>query len=198
MESYFSIFLLISVITISAIEDLRRQKIPNMVTFPTMVMALGIHFIEAGPDGFLFGLGGLALGMVIFLVPYTFGGMGAGDVKLMGAIGAILGAKAIFITSIMVIIIGGVYGLILLAMSPRHMTSFVRRWWLTAKTFARTLRFIPIPPDKAEKQPVLKYAIPIALGTMGYMAMQYTGYDLFPELLGIKFSLFSIAQGGTW
>ncbi len=46
------------------------------------------------------------------------GGMGAGDVKLMGALGAIFGAKGIIITSILVILAGGVYGLILYALNP--------------------------------------------------------------------------------
>jgi prepilin peptidase CpaA len=191
---FFFIVLLASAITISVIEDLRRRKIPNLVTFPTMVLALAYHSLSSGLDGFLFSAGGLASGIGFFLIPYMLGGMGAGDAKLMGAVGAIFGAKGIVIASIMVILVGGVYGVILFAMNPRDTTSFLRRLWITFKTFFLTAQFIPIPPGKDDKQHVLRYAVPIALGTLGYMLMEITGYDLFPELLGDKFNILSIAM----
>jgi prepilin peptidase CpaA len=191
---FFLIGLLASAITSSVIEDLRRSKIPNLVTFPTMVLAVAYHSYSNGFGGFLFSAGGLFLGIGLFIIPYTLGGMGAGDAKLMGAAGAIFGPKGILIASIMVILAGGVYGLILFAINPKYTTSFLRRSWLTLKTFFVTLKFIPIPPGAGEKLPVLRYAVPIALGTLGYMFMKITGYDLFPELLGDKFEIFSIAM----
>jgi hypothetical protein len=107
--------------------------------------------------------------------------------------------KGILIASIMVILAGGVYGLILMALNPRYAASFLKRIWMTLKTLVLTRQFILIPPDKDTPQPVLKYAIPIAIGTLGYMLMLITGYDLFPELLGDQFKMFSIAlsKGGT-
>ncbi len=57
-----------------------------------------------------------------------------------------------------------------------------------------TRQFILMPPGEDEKMPVLRYAVPIALGALGYMFMKITGYDLFPELLGDKFQIFSIAM----
>jgi prepilin peptidase CpaA len=191
---FFFIVLLASAITISVIEDLRRQKIPNLVTCPTMVLALAYHSISNGFEGFLFSTGGLFLGIGLFIVPYMLGGMGAGDAKLMGAAGAIFGPKDILVASIMVILAGGVYGIILLAINPRYTFSLLKRSWLTLKTFFLTHQFILIPPNIGEKLPVLRYAVPIALGTMGYMLMKITGYDLFPELLGDKFEIFSIAM----
>jgi prepilin peptidase CpaA len=191
---FFFIALMTSAITISVIEDLRRSKIPNLVTYPTMVLALAYHSLSTGFDGFLFSAGGLFLGIGLFLIPYMLGGMGAGDAKLMGAAGAVFGPKGILIASIMVILAGGVYGLILFAINPRYTASFLRRCWLTLKTFIVTFKFLPIPPGATEKLPVLRYAVPIALGTLGYTVMKITGYDLFPELLGDKFEIFSIAM----
>lgn len=191
---FFLIILLTSAITISVIEDLKRQKIPNLVTFPTMVLALVYHSLTAGLDGLLLSAGGLAVGMGLFIVPYIMGGMGAGDVKLMAATGAIFGPMGILITSIMVVTAGGVYGLILMAVNPGYTASFLKRQWLALKTFLLTLQFNLIPPAKNENRPVLKYAIPIALGALGYMYMKITGYDLFPELIGDQFRIFSIAM----
>ena len=191
--------LIASAITVSVIEDLRRQKIPNLVTLPTMVLALAWHTLDAGLHGFLFSAGGLAVGMGLFMLPYVLGGMGAGDVKLMGATGAILGPKGILIASILVILAGGVYGLVLFALHPRYTFSFLKRFWTTAKTFVVARQFIPIPSDQSESIPVLRYAVPIALGVFGYMAMQITEYDLFPEILGDNFKMLSIglSKGGS-
>ena len=84
----FPVILLISAITVSVVEDVRRQKIPNLVTFPTMVIALIYYGISSGLNGLFFSAGGLASGMGFFMILYVMGGMGAGDVKLMGASGA--------------------------------------------------------------------------------------------------------------
>jgi prepilin peptidase CpaA len=191
---FFFIILLASAITISVIEDLRRLKIPNLVTYPTMVLALVYHSYLRGIDGFFFSAGGLFLGIGLFVVPYLLGAMGAGDAKLMGAAGAIFGPKGILIASIMVILAGGLYGIILFAMNPRYTVSFLRRSWTTIMTFFLTRQVLLIPPGIDVKLPVLRYAVPIAVGTLGYMIMKVTGYDLFPELLGDQFQLFSIAM----
>ena len=163
-----------------------------------MVLALACHTLSAGLNGFLFSLGGLGVGLALFIIPYAMGGMGAGDVKLMMAVGATVGPKGTLVTSILVILCGGVYGLILFALNPRYAASFCRRLWTALKTLVLTFQIILIPPDPAEKRPVLRYAVPIAIGTLAYMLMQITGYDFFPALLGNKFTMFSIARGGTW
>lgn len=190
----FLIILMTSAITIAVVEDLRRMKIPNLVTFPTIVMALAYQSLAAGLNGFLFSAGGLAVGLGIFIVPYVLGGMGAGDVKLMGAIGAIVGAKGIIIASLLVILVGGGYGLVLYALNPRYTTALLKRLWMALQMFVFTRQLILMPPADDNKMPSLRYAVPIALGAGGYMIMKITGYDLFPELLGNHFQIFSIAM----
>jgi prepilin peptidase CpaA len=189
---YFLIILATVALAVAVIEDLRRQKIPNFVTFPTMALAAAYSSSAYGLEGFLFSIGGLTLGIVFFIVPYIMGGMGAGDVKLMGAAGAIFGPKGIILASIMVFLIGGAYGLLLMLITPGYTSSFLRRQWSTLKTFMLTKQIILAPPSFDENRPVLKFAVPIALGSMGFMYMKVFGYDLFPELLGDKFMIFSI------
>lgn len=189
--NYYLIILMAIAMAISIIEDIRRLKIPNWVTFPTMLSALAYHSFSHGVEGLLFSAGGLAVGIGIFIIPYLMGVMGAGDAKLMGAAGAIVGLKGIIIASILVILVGGVYGIILFALNPRCAVSFSIRIWTTIKTFVLTGQFIIIPPGKEEKQPVLRYAIPIAIGTLSYLAMEVNGYDLFAQFFGFHFSIFS-------
>jgi prepilin peptidase CpaA len=56
----------------------------------------------------------LFLGLIIFLLPFILGGMGAGDVKLVAGIGAIKGAKFIFIDSLGIGVIGGIISLFIM------------------------------------------------------------------------------------
>ncbi len=191
----FPVILLISACTVSVVEDLRRQKIPNLVTFPTMVLALIYHGISSGLSGFFFSAGGLALGMGFFMIPYLMGGMGAGDVKLMGATGAIFGPMGITTASILVFFAGGLYGLVLFALNPKYTLSFVKRLWTTINLFIVTWQFIPIPQEEGVKQPVLKFAIPIAAGALGYMTMKMTGTILF-RCWVIIFTI-ALFNGGT-
>ncbi len=102
---------LIIVLIISSVTDLYQRRIPNLVTWPAVLMALLIYFLIGGLDGVLFSLGGLAFGFVIFLLPYLMGGMGAGDVKLMCAVGSVLGFRHTIGAFLFIAIVGGVMAL---------------------------------------------------------------------------------------
>ena len=94
------------VLIAAAIYDFRYQKIPNVLTFPTMIIALAYFGVTRGLEGFLFSAGGLGLGIAILIIPYLMGGMGAGDVKLLGAAGAVLGPLGIFNAFVLTAFIG--------------------------------------------------------------------------------------------
>ena len=64
--------------------------------------------------GLLQGILGMFAGLAIFFLPFAMGGMGAGDVKLMGAIGALMGWKFSVMTALYSAIVGGVMVLIYL------------------------------------------------------------------------------------
>jgi prepilin peptidase CpaA len=162
---------------IAVVQDLRFQKIPNLVTYPTMSIALVYHFVTNRLDGLLFSAGGLTVGIAIFILPYIMGGMGAGDAKLMGAVGTILGPKGVFIAALFTAVIGGVYALILLLISRRFLKGLISRHATTLKTFVMTRQFIPIPAAKDEKKPKLCYGIAIALGTLLYVFLELSGYN---------------------
>lgn len=177
------VFLIIflSIILIAAVvNDLRFQKIPNLLTYPAMAVALGCHVVMNGLDGLLFSAGGLAMGIAVFILPFLMGGMGAGDAKLMGAAGAVLGARGVFIAFLFTAITGGVYALILLLIKRQHFKGFFTRQAATLKTFIFTKQFILIPGDEDEKQPRLCYGIAIALGTMFSVFLEFSGYYRFP------------------
>jgi prepilin peptidase CpaA len=171
----FLFILLISILIVAAVIDIRVKKIPNLITFPTMVFGLVYYGVTNGWDGLLFSLGGLALGITIFFILYLMGGMGAGDVKLMGAVGAIIGSKGILLTAFFSAIVGGVYALIVLIFNIEYLKDLVKRSYITIKSFVFTKQFIPIPSDKPEEKPKLCYGVAIAIGTFSYLILEAYG-----------------------
>ena len=74
-----------------SIFDLRERRIPNFIVFPAALLGLALSLIFKGWEGLGFGLKGLAVGFALLFVPYLVGGMKAGDVKFLAAIGAFVG-----------------------------------------------------------------------------------------------------------
>ena len=179
VDIYSAIFLS-GVLIVAAANDLRFQKIPNLLTYPAMAVALVYHFMMNGLDGLLFSTAGLALGIAILIIPYLMGGMGAGDAKLMGAVGAILGAGGVFIAFLFTAITGGVYALIVVLTKRQHFKGFFTRQAATLKTFIFTKQFIPIPGEQNEKKPKLCYGIAIAIGTLFSVFLEFSGFYTFP------------------
>src|SRR5579859_2753636 len=90
--------ILVTVLAIAAVTDLRKRRIPNMLTFPALGFGILLNSAFAGVDG-LKSSGEAALLAIAVLLPlYMFKGMGAGDVKLMAAIGALKGPEFLIYT----------------------------------------------------------------------------------------------------
>jgi prepilin peptidase CpaA len=169
---------LCGILIVSAGIDFNKQKIPNLITYPSMVIALSYHGFTRGADGLLFSLAGLAVGIGIFLVPYLMGGMGAGDAKLMGAVGAVIGAKGVFYATLCIALVGGIYALVLILAHRAHFAGFFKRQLTTFWTFILTRKYIPDPIQNAQNRPKLCYGLAIALGTGLYMFLHQSGYKI--------------------
>ena len=156
---------LIIVLLIAAITDILYKKIPNWLTYPVMVVATVYHMNVGGLGGFLFSIEGVAVGIAVLMVIYLMGGTGAGDVKLMGAMGALLGPKGVFIAFLFTSFVGGIYAVVLL-ITHGSLRETVKRYWAILKSFILTKDFVYVPPSEREKKPRLRYGVAIALGTL--------------------------------
>ena len=160
-----AVFLLIITLVLAVANDLRFHKIPNWLTYPAMACGVFLHTATGGIEGFLFGIEGIGVGIGILIVPYAMGGMGAGDAKLMGAVGSLLGPKSVFVAFLFTAMIGGIYAFFLLILRG-FFTKTLGRYAATLKTFVCTKQFIYIPPSKDKNRPKLYYGVAIALGTL--------------------------------
>jgi prepilin peptidase CpaA len=171
-------FIILCVLLLAAtFTDLKSQRIPNYLTIPGMIIALTLYSIINGFDGFLFSLKGMAVGIGIFLIPYMLGCMGAGDAKLMGAVGAFMGAKGVFGTFLLTAVIGGVYALLIVFIFRAQFKGFFRDLWQRSLIFLATHENLPGTDDGHPRRPKLCYGLAIAFGTVSYMVINYLGYN---------------------
>lgn len=91
--------------------DLKQRKILNAVLFPAAILAFFLHLVGQGGAGALFWLKGTLAGMGLLFIPFVLGGIGAGDVKLLGVVGSFKGAFFAFQTFLCGALIGGLFAL---------------------------------------------------------------------------------------
>ena len=168
MTDYFILFVLIPVLVIASLIDIRSLRIPNWLTYSAFIIGISYFTIMKGYEGFIFSLGGAAAGFGLLILPYMIGGTGAGDVKLMGAIGSFLGAHGVFAVFILSCILGGAYALFLLAAKGLLLGTF-KRYGKILWCFIITQKFINLPPTVKEKALKIRFGLAIALGTASYL-----------------------------
>ena len=91
-------------VVLVALSDWRSRRIPNAYVFPAIIFGLAMHATR-GWNGLQFSLKGLGLGFALLLLPYIFGGMKAGDVKFLAAIGALVGATDVLRALLMTVLV---------------------------------------------------------------------------------------------
>jgi prepilin peptidase CpaA len=149
---------------IAVVNDLRFQEIPNILVFPAMFVAIAYYSWFRGLEGFLFSIEGIGLGMAVLIAFHLFGGMGAGDVKLMGAVGGFLGPRGVFIAFLLTALIGGIYSLAMLAFHG-YLGGTLKRYSAMLTTFIVTEKIVYVSASNKESKLRLCYGVPIALGT---------------------------------
>ncbi len=86
--------------------DLRYRRIPNLLVLAALVAGLAINIAFGGLQGAMSSAQGFALAFVPMFLMHIFGAMGAGDVKLFGAVGAVLGVGLVPLTFVVVVMLG--------------------------------------------------------------------------------------------
>jgi prepilin peptidase CpaA len=91
---------------IATFEDIRHRSIANWINVSGLAAGLVCHTAGRGLAGLAWSAGGAAVGFAVFLAVYCLGGLGAGDLKLMAAFGALLGPSGILIAALLAAPIG--------------------------------------------------------------------------------------------
>ena len=95
--------------------DLRERRIPNFLTFTGILVGLGLQTAIYGVDGLLGSFLGLGLGLLVLFPLFAVSKFGAGDVKLLAAIGALRGFQFLWRAALLGAVSGGFLALLALA-----------------------------------------------------------------------------------
>jgi prepilin peptidase CpaA len=145
--------------------DVRKGRIPNALTFGAAAAALVFHGTTSGFDGLQAGAVGWLVGTALFLPFFLLGGMGGGDVKLLAALGAWLGAGDAVWLAIYGSIAGGVMG-VAFALTRGYLATALRNIG-TLLTYWSVAGPRPLPALTLEgSAPRLAFAVPMFVGVM--------------------------------
>jgi prepilin peptidase CpaA len=146
--------------------DLRTRRIPNVLTFGAAAGGLVFSLATRGVAGGLESLTGMLVGAALMFVLFALGGMGAGDVKLLGALGAWLGPFDAIWLSLYTGIAGGVIALVVavltgyLGQACRNIVALFGYW---AVVGVRPMTELTLDTSRG---PRLAYATAILAGTV--------------------------------
>ena len=152
---------------VASVTDVRSHKIYNWTTYPAIVAGLIGHTLLGGLTGqgsvalgLAGSLAGLAVGFLPLLIVYLSGGLNAGDVKLMGAVGALTGwrftLEAMFLGFLAAALIA-----IVLLLRRRMLVATLRRVGQFLLMAAARTR----PPDPASAEsPKVAFGLALSLG----------------------------------
>ncbi|HEY2974942.1 MAG TPA: A24 family peptidase [Pyrinomonadaceae bacterium] len=106
--------------------DVRYRRIPNKVVLITLIGGLAVNAFFGGWHGLLLSLAGGALAFALMLIFHVFGTMGAGDVKLFAAIGAIFSSSLVPRAFLVVAITGGLLAICKMVYAGRARATMFR------------------------------------------------------------------------
>lgn len=153
--------------------DSIHGKIPNYLTLTAMAIGVGYCSISFGYEGLLFSLKGLGLGAGLLIIPWLMGGMGGGDVKLLGAVGSLLGPHLVFSAFLCAAIIGGLMS-ISRAIMRKRLGNVLGNFCFMLKHFMFTRKLVVPEPISRSNDNKIPYGIAIALGSV--IALAVTDY----------------------
>lgn len=111
MSAPLNIALAVLVVAAAAY-DLRFRRIPNWLNIAGALVGIGLNAFLFAHSGAVAALLGLVLAVLLYVPLYLLRAMGAGDVKLMGAVGAIVGPQQWLLIFLCTAIAGGVFGIL--------------------------------------------------------------------------------------
>jgi prepilin peptidase CpaA len=118
----------------AGILDWRNRKIPNWLTVPALVLGVAVNFATAGFAGGLQSIEGAVAALAVLLPVVFLRGLGGGDWKLMGALGAWLGPGQVLMVLLVTIFLSGLLAVVQIIRAKR-LVKTVRNVWELLRGF---------------------------------------------------------------
>jgi prepilin peptidase CpaA len=152
-------------LVISVVTDVLRRQILDVVTYPLVVVALGVRLWAEGVGGLVSGVVS-GMGLALLLVPAAVRGrMGWGDVKLMAGVGAVLGFPAVLAAATCI-------SLVVTLLWHGAVSETLAEWMRSQAVRARLMQEASASGSRRH----IPYGVAIALGTFWAMWWQHGGW----------------------
>jgi prepilin peptidase CpaA len=151
--------------------DVKTRRIPNYLTLGTAAAGLAYNFMSHGLSGLADGFLGMLLGFACLILVYLWGGMGAGDVKALAALGAWLGPKLTFFLFCYMGIAGGVIAVGYLVWQGTLWEKIKQGWIFLLNFVLSRPAGPPQPPSLDQLTEGIPYGVAIAVGMLALVGL---------------------------
>ena len=155
-----------------AIHDLKTRRIPNRLTGGALLAGLTLHLALGGATSAESSLLAGLLAGAAFLVFYLAGGMGAGDVKLMAAVGALAGLLPLQRILMVTVLVGALLALGIALRQGRLQQTLTNTWTLVGHHQQRGLVAHEVLHAGNAEALRMPFAVPIAAGCLASLGLQ--------------------------
>jgi len=172
--SFAASALAIAVAAIAGWIDWRSRRIPNWLTVPALILGIAVNLavggLSAGRDSLL----GAALGLGLLLPFVLIRSLGAGDWKLVGALGAVLGPHGLISVLFATVLIAGIMAVVLIIYKRRVRQTLANLWHMVASMLALRLPGPAVSLDNPESLKV-PFGVAVALAVVAYVVAERWG-----------------------
>jgi len=153
--------------------DVRYRRIPNAFVLCTLISGLAANVISGGWQGLYTSVVGCVIGFALMLTVRFFTAMGAGDVKLFGAIGALVGMHLVLPTFLIIVITGGVLATCSMLFSETVKQTMFSLWQICASLLPG--RKLIRARDLIASRNTVPYGVAITFGSLISVALSVKG-----------------------
>lgn len=157
--------------------DYAERRVPNWLNAGIALSGLAVQATFFGWSGVSAGLLGLLVGFALLIVPWAMHGMGAGDVKLMAAIGCWLGPWLTFVSFAAGAILGGVTAIVMIVTSGRVVHAYTNLQTIRTKLRRLDTAFGEFGGARTfgNTSQLLPYGVPLTAGMIVVLLTYYLG-----------------------
>lgn len=167
---------LLALVLTAAVYDFRFRRIPNWLVVTGLGTGLALNTVLGGWGGLRLSLAGFGVGFGIYFLLYMVHAMGAGDVKLMGAVGSLVGMSNWFFLFAAAAITGGAAAIVLIVVKGRLRKTFWNMGFLLNELLHFRAPYMTRDEldVKSKTAVTLPHGVSIALGSVVFLYLLWT------------------------
>jgi len=164
--------LLVLIVVTAGIYDIRFRRIPNWLVLTGVVLGFGLNIFMFELVGLKQAALGMGLALLIYFPLYALRAMGAGDAKLMAAVGSIVGPGNWIVLFVVTSLLGGLTALVVLLLAGRIRKTFWNVGWIMSEVIHlrapyKSSEELDVRSAKGLRMP---HGAVIALGSIAFLA----------------------------